>query len=159
MRLRTTVVAGALLAGLVSLDCFTAKGWLGTGISCEPVDIRGGGFFADIMWNARLFDLGDLGYISARPMFSVGPLPLRVQWFIMDGFFIAEFPFRDFTLYAGAGFGIVFSTAWQVTNRSVVTVVGLSNVSLGERLQMYVQIRVRGEGFFASPGFGIQWEF
>ena len=133
--------------------------WVGFGVSCEPVDIGGGGFFFDVAWNMELLALGEIGTLSARPMFGLGPLPLRMRWFILDALFVAEFPQEKFVFYAGAGYGVIISLQLELLSKSLVAVVGLSHISLAEDLQMYAHVKVRGEGFFASPGLGLQWHF
>ena len=51
---------------------------LGVGVSSEPLDIAGGGFFLDSDLDVPLLSLGSEMSVSLRPTFSVGPLPLNV---------------------------------------------------------------------------------
>lgn len=85
------------LAVLISIGAITGPGsaqtsWIGLGVSCEPVDITGGGFFADITWNMKLLSLGEIGTLSIRPMFGLGPLPLQMKWVVLDALFMVELP-------------------------------------------------------------------
>ena len=151
-----------VLAGLAAFNCmcFGTSDWIGLGISCEPIDIAGGGFFLDVIWNVALIRLENLGALKACPMLSVGPLPLRIRMWTLDAFLVAEFPWREFTLRAGLGYGLVFGIeGFQLLHRSTVFLLSLSDISLLRDLRMYVQLRIRGEGFFASPGFGVQLIF
>lgn len=151
--LATAVLAGASLPGLAMSH------WLGAGISCEPVDISGGGFFADVMWNVTVLDLGGAAHLSLRPMFGVGPLPLEVSLLIFDAFAVFEFRLERLTLFAGVGYGVAYGIRGGLHSSGILTTLGLSGVPLADALRMYVQIRTRGTGFFLSPGFGLQFRF
>ena len=162
LKIPTVSRANLILAGLITLclDCFCASDWVGFGISCEPIDIKGGGFFFDVIWNVTLIRLENIGFLKACPMFSVGPLPLRASMWTLDGFIVAEFPGLDFALRAGLGYGLVFwIEGLQLVHRSTVFLLSLSNITLLKDLRIYAQLRIRGGEFFASPGFGVQLIF
>jgi hypothetical protein len=161
-KLDSSLAMIVVLAGLIAFYwmCLGASDWVGFGISCEPIDIKGGGFFFDVIWNAPLTRLGNIGFLKACPMFSVGPLPLRASMCTVDAFLVAEFPWSEVTFRAGLGYGLVFwIEGFQLVHKSTVFLLAFSDIHLLKNLQMYAQLRIRGEGFFASPGFGIQLTF
>lgn len=135
-------------------------GWLGVGISCEPLDISGGGFFAEVMWNEPLLDLGRVGRISLRPVFGIGPLPLNASWILLDAFAVWEYPLTGFNLFAGVGYGLIYDfRGGRLEHSDVIATFGLSDVPLAGGLRMFVHIRTRGIGFFISPGVGLKFGF
>lgn len=150
------LVAAALLLVVIPFSSCAQKIGIGAGISCEPVDIGGGGFFLDITGNIPFLDT--FATFSLRPIFSVGPLPLQVSRFILDGMVVAEFSLERFTPFVGAGIGFVFTERWRQLHTSWVTIVG-AQVVLDEGLYMVVQVRTRGIGFFVSPGVGLKLSF
>lgn len=156
MKRMIALVVVVLLLGMVPLVSSAQRLVLGTGISCEPVDIGGGGFFLDVIGNIVLLDT--FATFHLRPVFSIGPLPLRVSRLILDGIVVVEFPLEDFTLFAGAGMGAVFTEHWRHLHTSWVTIVG-ATVALDESLSLFVQVRTRGIGFFVSPGVGVEMSF
>ena len=128
----------------------------GIGISCEPLDIAGGGFFLDVIGNIVLWDT--FATFRLRPIFTIGPLPLQVSRFILDIMVVAEFPLERFTLFAGAGLGVIFTDQWRELHTGWVSAVG-ATVALDEGLTLFAQVRTRGIGFFISPGVGLELSF
>jgi len=127
---------------------------LGVGVSSEPLDIAGGGFFLDSDLDVPLLSLGSEMSISLRPTFSVGPLPLNMQLLIFDVYAVLGLRFEDMGAYAGIGPGFVFTTDFDFSSWSVVAIAGLDNIRLTDRWRLYIQIKIR-ERFFVSPGFGL----
>jgi|GEM_PF-2098868 len=135
-------------------------GWLGVGISCEPLDISGGGFFAEVMWNAPIHNLGRIGRISLRPVFGIGPLPLNASWVLLDAFAVWEYPLAGFNLFAGVGYGLIYDfRGGRLEHSDVIATFGLSDVPLAGGLRMFAHLRTRGIGFFLSPGVGLKFGF
>jgi disulfide bond formation protein DsbB len=131
-------------------------GALQVGLSAEPLDISGGGFFLDVSMDLPLAEVKSAS-LSLRPTFSVGPLPLHISFFVVDAFGVLCLPLRGLTLFAGVGPGMVFSTAWRSLSWSVVTIAGVEDITILGDLRVYFQFKVRGAGFFLSPGFGVEF--
>lgn len=131
---------------------------LGVGVSSEPLDIAGGGFFLDSDLDVPMLSLGSEMSVSIRPTFTVGPLPLNVQLFITDVYAILGLRFEGLGVYAGIGPGFVFTTHFHFSSWSVVGVAGIDNIRLTDTLRLYIQAKIRG-GFFISPGFGLAFSW
>jgi hypothetical protein len=145
---------------MVVLISLTASGmeW-GLGVSSEPADISGGGFFLDVSWDVRLFTGVGRSGLTIRPCISIGPLPIRVRFVVLDTYVIWDLDLDGLSGYVGAGPGVVMTTGLNLYSHSVVAVVGLCGIMITDSIELYVQAKLRSEGFFLSPGLGILLEF
>ena len=147
------IISGVLVA-ILTFGGAVCGARLGVGVSSEPLDISGGGFFLDSDLDVPLLSLGSEMSISLRPTFGVGPLPLNVRLFIFDVYAVLGLRFEGLGAYAGIGPGFVFATDFDFLSWSLVAIAGLDNIRLTDRLRLYIQIKIR-ERFFISPGFGL----
>ncbi len=127
------------------------------GVSSEPQDIWGGGFFLDTSLDVHLLDLDSEVCAGLRPTFSLGPLPLNMQLFVIDLYATLGLQLEDLRAYVGVGPGFIFDTDFDFSSWSIVGITGLEDIRLTDNLRLYIQVKVRGEGFFISPGFGLMF--
>ena len=77
MKRAAILIVAALLLVAIPLPSYAQE--IGFGVSSEPADISGGGFFLDIIGIIPLW-----APFSLRTTFSVGPLPLEASFFFLD---------------------------------------------------------------------------
>jgi len=154
MRTKHMRVIAGLLVMVLTFGGAVCGARLGVGVSSEPLDIAGGGFFLDSDLDVPLLGLGSEMSVSLRPTFSLGPLPLNMQLFIFDVYAVLGLRFEGLGAYAGIGPGFVFTTDFDFSSWSVVAIAGLEDIRLTDRWRLYIQIKIR-ERFFVSPGFGL----
>lgn len=163
-RVAILIVTGFLLGAIPVSSCVQGIE-LGAGVSSEPVDISGGGFFLDIIGDAPLWSP-----FSLHTTFSVGPLPVEPSFFFLDGTFVMGFPLEEFRLYAGAGAGLGHhEDKGLFLMRNMV--VGVK-MALAENFQLFAQAKLRSFRIcystlfgrtciksFVAPGWGIEFSF
>lgn len=130
-----------------------ARGW-GIGISSEPMDISGGGFFLDSYIDWDLLTVEDMGSLSLRPSFGIGPLPINARVLFLDMLGVFSMSLGNVGLYFGIGPGFMLSTAFAWSQLDAVLIAGLDGISITDSITVYIQVKVRGAGFFISPGVG-----
>ena len=131
----------------------SAREW-GIGISSEPMDISGGGFFLDSYIDFGLVTLEDVGRISVRPSFGLGPLPLNARVLFLDVLGVLSMSLDRVGFYFGLGPGFMLSTSLSWTQLDIVGIAGLDGISITDNITVYIQVKIRGSGFFISPGVG-----
>ena len=152
---RITVVAVSILLMISSVG--VAREW-GIGISSEPMDISGGGFFLDSYIDWNLLDIEDLGSLSLRPSFGIGPLPINARVIFLDMLGVMSMSLGDVGVYFGMGPSFMLSTNLRWSQLDAVGIAGLDGISITESITVYIQVKIRGTGFFISPGVGIVFD-
>jgi hypothetical protein len=138
---------------LISSTVGAAREW-GIGISSEPLDIRGGGFFLDSYIDWDVLTVDELGYLSFRPSLGLGPLPLNARVIFLDLLGVFSMSLGNVGVYFGIGPGYMLSTNFNWSELDAVGIVGLDGISITDSITVYIQVKVRGSGFFISPGVG-----
>jgi len=152
-RMATVAVAIVLMISAVGI----AREW-GIGVSSEPMDIAGGGFFVDSYIDWNLLDIEDLGSASLRPSFGVGPLPINARVIFLDMLGVMSMSLGDVGVYFGMGPSFMLSTNLRWSQLDAVGIVGLDGISVTDFITVYIQVKIRGSGFFISPGVGIVFD-
>jgi len=155
MEKRSVNIITFFLAALLALTAPVYGASFDVGVSSEPLDISGGGFFLDTSLDVHLLNLDSEVRAGLRPTFSLGPLPLNMRLFVIDLYATLGFRLEDLHAYVGVGPGFIFDTDFDFSSWSLVSIVGLEDIRLSDNLRLYIQVKVRGEGFFISPGFGL----
>jgi len=159
MALRNVRVVGVI--ALLALAAGAVSVWAGSlqiGVSAEPLDIAGGGFFLDASTDLILAE-GKVATFVVRPALTLGPLPLNASVWGVDLFAVLAVPLDGVTLFAGVGPGFLFWFSPATVSWSVVSTFGMSGIRILDTLEVYVQCKLRGAGFFVSPGFGVELEW
>jgi len=150
--MRSTTLVILLLLLMVSTAVF-AKSW-GIGVSSEPMDISGGGFLLDSYIDWTLVTVEDMGELSLRPSFGIGPLPIHARVLFMDLLGVFRLSLESVGAYVGIGPGFMLSTSFRWSKLDAVLVAGLDDIRITDSITVYIQVKVRGAGFFVSPGVG-----
>jgi len=50
-------------------------------------------------------------------------------------------------------------TDFSWTNLDGLAVIGIDNIAITDDIAIYVEVKVRGRGFFISPGVGFVFDF
>jgi len=148
---RITAVFVSILLIISSVG--VAREW-GIGISSEPMDISGGGFFLDSYIDWDLLAVEDIGRVSLRPSFGVGPLPINARVLFLDMLGVFSMSLGDVGVYFGIGPSFMLSTNFAWSQLDAVGIAGLDGISITDSITVYIQVKVRGSGFFISPGVG-----
>jgi len=104
------VWVSALLVLVVSLTALASQ-W-GVGISSEPMDIAGGGFFMDSYIDVPMIAFQDVTSLSLKPSLGLGPLPVNPQVLFLDLLVALSLSIGDISTYVGAGPSFMVSTDW-----------------------------------------------
>ncbi len=148
------LVLAAIAIFLMVSAAGDAREW-GIGVSSEPMDIAGGGFFLDSYIDWDLLSVEDLGSLSLRPSLGVGPLPLNARVIFLDMLGVFSMSLGDVGVYFGIGPSYMLATDFNWSQLDAVGIVGLDGISITGSITVYVQVKIRGSGFFISPGVGI----
>ena len=152
MRTRPAKVLAVLLLLVCSAEAL-GREW-GIGISSEPMDIRGGGFFLDSYIDMPLLQRARGMKLGLRGSLGVGPLPIDPRIVFLDVMAVGWVPLGNMSAYAGAGPSYMVATDFDWTQLDGLVVVGVGNIRITESVEVYIEVKVRGTGFFVSPGVG-----
>lgn len=154
MTRKVALVMTLMMVALLTIPLLgLARGW-GLGVSSEPMDISGGGFFADAYVDWNLLALEEIGELGLRPSFGIGPLPINPQVLFLDIMGVLHVRLGEIGCFVGIGPSFMLSTSFHWSDLDIAGIAGLDRISITESITMYVQIKIRGSRFFVSPGVG-----
>lgn len=152
-----SLVAGLLVVLVVSLA--SVAGQWGIGISSEPLDIAGGGFFVDSFVDLPIPVLRQVADLSMRPSFGFGPLPINPQILFLDLPVVMGVSLGEMNAYIGMGPSFMMTTNLSWTDIDALVIGGIDSIRITDRITIYIELKVRGAGFFMSPGVGFVFDF
>jgi len=152
------VSLGVVLLAILCASSVIAREW-GIGISSEPMDIAGGGFFLDSFVEIPLVGLRDLADLGLRASFGLGPLPIDPRVLFLDAFVVWRLDIGELNAYVGLGPSFMVSTSFVWTDLDAQVIVGIDGIRITEPVTIYIEVKIRGTGFFMSPGVGVVFDF
>jgi hypothetical protein len=147
-----------ILMVLMASSVILAGEW-GVGISSEPMDIAGGGFFVDSFIDLPVIGLRNVTNLSLRPSFGLGPLPINPRVLFLDLQIVWSLALGEMSAYVGAGPSLMVSTDFSWTSLDGLAVAGIDSIRITDSITNYIEVKVRGTGFFISPGVGFVFGF